>query len=167
MGVVGTFCQICGVATQHDHYVPMDGMFGIYRGGSGHEVCAPLVAFGPEHAWLKEAVGLRLRADQEPPILEGEIHDGRFEDSDEDDARVWDGIDERAALHKACWELAERPEVWKGARGDETLTSYQQQLFEFGKLVEDGLGWMLADPRSTSPEGRRNAERIRRLLSGR
>jgi hypothetical protein len=170
VGVLGTWCQICGIPVQQDHYVELDGMFGIYRGGESHEVCAPALPFAEEHEWLKDAVALRLSDAQDPVILEGRIHDGAVEKIDGDsydDGMVMDGIEERAALHRACWELAGRPDSWDKLgprRKQEGLEIYQEQLFEFAGLVKDGKGWMLVDPRSDSDEARRNRVRIEALL---
>ena len=164
MGVMATYCQICGLPVQHDHYVPLAGMFGIYRGDADDE-CAPLVPFGPEHAWLKDAVAVRISDRQTAPVVEGEIHDGVVEVED-DDVFVMEGIDERAALHRACWDTAGRPEQWKQWEADAPapIEPYREQLFDFARMIADGHGWMLIDPRSDSADGRRSRERIRALL---
>jgi len=169
MGVTATFCQICGLPVQWNHYVDLDGMFGIWRGKPTD--FEPAVKFGPEHEWLKKAVGLCLRVGMEPRLIEGEVQDGSFEDENGesiDDGFVWDGLDDRAALHRACYEMAGSPESWEAL--DERvsprpeLEEYQQQLFEFEKFVADGHGWMLVDPKLDTPDGNRSRERIKKLL---
>ena len=169
MSVIGTWCQICGAPVQHDHCVEADGMFEIYR-GDGQDECKPAVNFGNEHRWLRDAVGLCLNAGQTPATIEGLVHDGTFEAADGSriaDGMVWDGLDDRAALHKACWELAAKPESWSALESlvyPQDFTSYYGQLFEFAALIRDGKGWMLADPTEASNDGRKNRERILAVL---
>src|SRR4051812_1988922 len=107
MGVFSTYCQICGLPVQHDHYVAADGIFYIWR-GDGDYGSEPAFAFGPEHAWLRDAVGLRLDDTDPDVIIEGLVHDGVFADYGSD-GFVMDGVDDRAALHRACWVLAGQP----------------------------------------------------------
>jgi hypothetical protein len=172
MGVVGTWCQVCGIPVQHDHYVELEGMLGIYREPGR---LAPAVPFGPEHAWLLRAVALRLQAadDAGAAAVLGVIHDGVIAPHDGSrcsDRFVWDGRDERAALHEACWELAGRPgdaSALDGLRPDDRLAPYQEQLFEFAALIADGHGFMLVDPRADTDDGRRNRARIDAILRGR
>lgn len=172
MGVFSTYCQICGLPVQQDHYVPaQDGdYFHIWR-GDGADACAPIVAFGPEHAWLRRAVGLRLDERPAAVVVEGLVHDGYFTDergNDRPDGEcVMDGLDERAALHAACWELAGRPGSWEALEHLEPPAGeapYRQQLFEFESFVADGHGWMLVDPAAEGPDGVRSRERIIALL---
>ncbi|MEQ1508412.1 MAG: hypothetical protein ABMB14_39645, partial [Myxococcota bacterium] len=153
MGVLGTNCQICGLPVQHDHYVPTDGwMLGIWRGpGTTH--CASAVAFGPEHDWLLDAVALRLGDRGEPAVVEGRVQDGVIRGLDGGslpDGFVCDGVDERAAVHRACWRIAGAPASWAAlaprvvaGADDVDLAPYCGQLFELAALVEDGHGWML------------------------
>ncbi len=93
MGVLSTYCQICGLPVQQDHYVALEdeGYFRIWR-GDGDDGCRPAVTFGPEHSWLREAVGLRLDDRVADVTIEGLVHDGIFEGSGSDDF-VMDGID--------------------------------------------------------------------------
>ncbi|MCW8139411.1 MAG: hypothetical protein KIT58_10965 [Planctomycetota bacterium] len=170
MGVIGTFCQVCGLPTQHDHYVPQpDGMLGIYRGGMPSQF-TPVVAFGPEHAWLERALGLALSAARTPAVIRGRCSDGSLEDADGapyPDGFVADGIDERAALHEACWRLAGEPASWDAlapAVRPHGLEAYQQQLFDLEALLADDAGWTLVDPDLDAPEGRRSRARISDLL---
>jgi hypothetical protein len=166
MGVMSTYCQICGLPVQHDHYVPIEGMFYIWR-GDGRDEHGPAVVFGPEHSWLRRAVGVRL--EEEQPIdsaLEGVVHDGIIE-GDEDEDWVMEGVFSRAALHGACWALAGRPssfEALEHLEPPEAEEPYRQQLFDFESFVADGHGWMLVDPDDDSPDGRRSRERIVTLL---
>lgn len=162
MGVVGTYCQICGLPVQHDHYYPMDSMWGIYRGDPDQKNDS-LLAFGPEHDWLKQAVGLRRRPKQEPAIIEGLVQDGIFLDSDDEDAMVFDGHDLRVALHAVCYEMAGRPDIWKPAGPNvmfEKLKPYQEQLFDLAQLLDDKLEWMLIDPRLSTEAAKKSLERI-------
>jgi hypothetical protein len=177
MGVFASYCQVCALPVQHDHYVPMNGMYYINRGKP--EDPNFVVRFGPEHAWLKDALALRLNEEQEPILLEGEIHDGGIErpsgegDGEEaaydfEDAFVADGVEERAALHRVCWELAGKPQTWAHPSELEApaeLRPYRHQLFQFKELMEAGSGWMLVDPRLDSADGRRSRERILALLA--
>lgn len=169
MAVIGSWCQICGIPVQQDHYVELDGMLGIYR-GDGHDSFTPAVCFGSEHRWLREAVGLRINTSQSPPIITGLVHDGAFESPDESrqpNGFVWDGLDERAALHEACWTLAGKPECWTALADPaptQYLRPYQGQLFDFAALVREQNGWMIVDPREPSADGQRNHDRILGLL---
>ena len=147
MGVVGTFCQLCGMPTQHDHYVPTGGMLKIYRGaqpGGGHD-WAPgetPFAFGPEHAWLLDAVVLPW---DEERVLRGAIEDGVIDDGEGDPVMVWDGGDDGLALHHACWELQGSPRsTGPAVRANDThawtmVEGYHEQLFEFAELARDGM----------------------------
>jgi hypothetical protein len=169
MGVLSTYCQICGLPVQQDHYVSLEGegYFRIWR-GDGDDGCDPAIAFGPEHAWLRRAVGLRLDDTVPDVIVEGLVHDGAFEDSGFDDF-LMDGIDERAALHRVCWEMAGAPDTWEPLARHEppaAQEAYREQLFAFDLFVADGHGWMLADPAAETPDGRRNRQRITEILTG-
>jgi hypothetical protein len=167
MGVTATYCQLCGLPVQHDHYVPLEGgMLGIFRGGESDQF-TPVVAFGPDHEWLRDAVGLRLDAEQEPPLISGAVHDGEFDDRGPD-GFVWDGLDQRAALHRLCFVAAGKPDRWPMNTKivpPLNLEPYQQQLFDFAALVKDGLGWALVDPRRPTDEGRRSRERVDRAAA--
>jgi len=164
MGVTASYCQVCGIPVQQDHYVPMGGMFAIYRGEPEDGHCEPAVPFGGEHGWLKRAVAVAVRDGQAPAVAHGEIHDGYLEGLE--DGMVWDGFDERAALHEACWEMAGKPERWtrQWTIDGSALEKYCEQLFEFEQLVADGLGWMIVDPRFDSADAQKNRARIVDLL---
>ena len=166
---MSTYCQICGLPVQHDHYVPAeDGdYFHIWR-GDGSDACEPIVAFGPGHAWLRQAVGLPFDDRSGETPVAGAVHDGYLTDG-EDDFDVTDGFGDRVALHGACWRLAGRPIAWEPLEHLEPPAEeepYRQQLFDFDAFVADGHGWMLVDPDADSPDGRRNRRRIVELLSG-
>ena len=159
MSVMGTTCQICGMPVQHDHYIAASGMSGIYRGASGET--QPLFVFGREHDWLRKALALRLSDDEKPQIMEGEVHDGTLESRNQS-CMVMKGVDERAAVHRVCWELAGKRE-WKFLKNvhpAEDLKPYMHQLFDFNALQADQKGWMLVDPRLDTPDGVRNKARI-------
>ncbi len=169
MGVIGTYCQICCVAVQHTHYVRLAGeMHGIYRGADKSKQFEPAVAFGSEHDWLCQAVGLRCSAEVEPAAIFGAVDDGWFE-GDDDSRCVGSGREERAALHRCCWDLARKPQIWdrvEGEAGGPDVAPYQGQLFDFAQLIADRKGWMLVDPRLDSPEAQRNRARILKLVQG-
>jgi hypothetical protein len=168
MGVFSTYCQICGLPVQHDHYVAAEGYFHIWR-GDGDDESDPAFAFGPEHAWLRDAVGLRLDDADPDVIIEGPVHDGMFEDSGSVHF-VMDGVDDRAALHRTCWALAGQPDTWEplsDLQPPATEARYRQQLFEFAAFATDGHGWMLVDPAADSLEGSRSRQRIEELIADR
>lgn len=174
MAVFATYCQVCGLPVQQDHYVPADGggYFHIWR-GDGDDACGPAVAFGPEHAWLRDALGLRIKdGTLLAPTVAGIVHDGDLESprGRHFGAHLSDGEgDGRMALHAACWRLAGEPTSWNEAldhlrdlpEGEEW---YREQLFDFEPFVADGHGWMLTDPESETPEGARNRRRILALI---
>lgn len=168
MGVVSTYCQICGLPVQHDHYVP-DGATGgwlIWRSRTDSDV-APAVALGPEHDWLRRAVGLRLDDSEPQTIVEGDVHDGVLECAG-GLTFVWDGLDDRAALHRYCWEAAGSPGTWQPLAGLELPAAeepYRRQLFDFAAFVADGHGWMLVDPAGGTDAAHRSRRRITDLLA--
>jgi hypothetical protein len=168
VGVFATYCQICGLPVQQDHYVPMEigSMFYIWR-GDGSNACDPIIPFGPEHAWLRRAVGLRLDERRAEIVVEGLVHDGNIEGGGDDD-NVIDGVgDYRAALHSACWHLADRPATFEPLEHLELSAEeeqYRQQLFDFEAFVADGHAWMLVDPESDTPDGLRSRRRILAIL---
>jgi len=172
MGVVGTYCQLCGLPTQHDHYVPTkSGMLKIYRGSSdngGHrwEADERPFPFGPEHAWLNDAVALPW---DEAKVLHGAIEDGILE-AGEDSCMVFGGADDGLAFHRTCRELQGSPHSTDPAvSASETylwslVDGYHEQLFEFTELKADGKAWMLNDP-STDARSRARIEAL--LAAGR
>lgn len=175
MGVLSTYCQICGLPVQQDHYVPAEGggYFHIWR-GDGHDECAPIIDFGPDHAWLRDAVGLRY--DESSLLMatvSGLVHDGDLESPAGPlfGADLMDGEgDERVALHAACWELAGRPSSWEALGHDRGLPVehevYRQQLFDFAGFVSDGFGWALVDPGLDGGDGLRSRRRIVGIVGG-
>lgn len=175
MGVFATFCRLCGLPVQHDHYVesPAMGMLKIYRGGEengGHtwEADETPFVFGPEHAWLREAVGV-LNWGEGERILRGAVSDGALAGPD-GEAFVGRGDEEYLAYHQVCWEMAGRPEnpaacpqlegTWMWCQ----VAPYQGQLFDFVELRADGRDWMVVDPRGDSPQAQRSHTRIERML---
>jgi hypothetical protein len=137
MGVLSTYCQICGLPVQQDHYVPAKdgGYFHIWR-GDGDDACPPAVDFGPERAWLRDAVGRAA------------LH------------RVcWD----MAGRPDAWAPLADLQPPAAQERYRQQLFEFG----EFGEFVADGHGWMLADPAAADPDGLRNGQRIRANLGDR
>lgn len=161
MGVFATYCQLCGLPLQHDHYVREAGgsMLKIYRGSSGgsEHIWAPgeeVFKFGPEHAWLEDTVGLPL---DDGPLLRGRVEDGDLIDAKTGvESFVADGIEEHIAFHARCWEMMGSPKTAEEAiRGIETpgwsiVEPYQAQLFAFSKFRDDGHGALLADPAGSS-----------------
>lgn len=160
MGVHATYCQLCGLPAQHDHYVPEagGGMLKIYRGespGGGHtwadgETPFP---FAAEHAWLRDAVALCVRPER---VLRGTLTDGVLTQAGGAREYVGDGADDALVFHHACWARVGRPQAWgeartaRGTHGFAQVEPYHGQLFEFAELASDGKAWMLEDP-ATSP----------------
>ncbi|MBR7834461.1 hypothetical protein KDL01_14395 [Actinospica durhamensis] len=174
MAVIGTYCEICGLPVQLDHYVPMPGGgFWIWREDDTRS-CDPVIEPGPELAWLSHAVALPWDS-PEPwggnvlphPVVEGRVQDGCLESADGESVGVFPDIDDHGAAHHACWHLAGRPDSWRSLP-DLTppiaLQKYQQQLFEFQALIDDGHAWMLTDPHADTPDGKRSRGRILDLL---
>ncbi|HEV2343488.1 MAG TPA: hypothetical protein VGS97_05290 [Actinocrinis sp.] len=179
MGIMPTYCQICGLPVNFDHYLPQDdGTLYIWRGDEGEggdededKAREPAIAFGSQHAWLRRAVGLDFGDGPavEPP-MEGEVHSGYLEPDDEqrEGQYVMDGAFDVAAVHRACWVLAGHPDSFKPLEHlqlPEAEEPYRGQLFEFAAFVADGHGWMLVDPDEDSPDGRHSRQRIIALLS--
>jgi hypothetical protein len=158
MGVHATFCQLCGLPTQHDHYVEArGGGFNIYRGSmenGGHDWAAQVhqpFAFGPEHAWLRDAVGL-LRDDE--AVVRGTVEDGGLLDpKTEEEIFVSDGDEDALVFHHFCWDLMGCPvNPEHAARGTSQLgwaqlAPYQEQLFEFAAYATEGKAEWLKDPK--------------------
>ena len=169
MGVMGTYCMICGVAVQHDHYVDTDrpNVYEIYRNKPYNTRSA--FDFGPEHEWLKRGVALPEQPEDPEPV-KGEIEDGALNGDDDEPYFVMDGVDDYGAVHEACWELAGRPAGYENLRhlrwlhGVTLLTQYQEQLFDFPGVERDHKTWLLADPAARQMEGGRNRARIQALL---
>lgn len=167
MAVIGTYCEICGLPVQLDHYVPApDGGWWIWR-DDGSADCDPVIAFGADHAWLSRAVALPWDETLPEPVVEGAVHDGCLETTDGDEIGVFPDIDDRGAAHYTCWQLAGRPNTWQALKDvppSKNVEKYQQQLFDFQACVDDGQSWMLADPGADTPDGRRSRQRILDLL---
>lgn len=170
MGVSATYCQLCGLPVQHDHYVPEagGGLLKIYRGSSpgGGHAWAPGEApfpFGAEHAWLRNAVALCPRPDR---VLRGTCCDGVLTQASGAHEYVGDGAEDGLVFHHACWERLGRPQAWadaRTARGTHAFAQvapYQEQLFEFAELAADGQAWLLEDPATSA----RSAERLAALV---
>ncbi|MGC4121892.1 MAG: hypothetical protein QM765_46390 [Myxococcales bacterium] len=178
MGVFATLCQLCGLPVQHDHYVPSaSGTLRIYRGaapGGGHDWTVEgrqPFAFQPEHAWLMDAVGVPFESGE---VVRGSVTDGRLaptgSTSEAGGIFVGDGKEEALALHHACWELMGKPATaaqaitGRGTYGWAMVEPYQEQLFEFGEVVQDGQGALLVDPRGDSAEARASRARIEKTI---
>jgi hypothetical protein len=175
MGVTGTFCVVCGLPVEHDHYVPSSGMFKIYRGsrpGGGHEwePDEDPFRFGPEHAWLRACVA--LSDDPAVPPRHGTVEDADLTvTGTSEQVFVADEPGELAPLHAHCWRLLGQPgssaqlPVLGGSHTGALLARYQQQLFDFRELRDDGKGWMLEDPTGSSSGAARSAARLRALIA--
>jgi hypothetical protein len=172
MGVMGTFCQICEMPVQHDHYFPLEpeSLWGIYR-GKDPSSSKGFITFGPEHDWLKDAIGLKIKPEQSPIFIECPVEDGVFyvaqsgEQPTEpcENVFVFEGNEERMAMHRVCYELAGHPECWSPSGNipaSKILGPYKGQLFDFWTLMGNGLGWTMVDPSEPSAEGRQNRDRI-------
>lgn len=178
MGVIGTYCGLCALPVQHDHYVPEaegGGMLRIYRGslpGGSSAPWAPgedVFALGPAHAWLEDAVAVRLHGDG-PVLARGAVEDGHLRDRATGQAlSVGDGLDTYVALHHACWARMGSPPTRDGvvtafgSHGWAMVEPYQGQLFDFAELRDHGKGWMLVDPRGDGDEAKRSHARIDRM----
>lgn len=176
MGVTGTFCQLCGLPVQHDHYVPsgeMTGMLKIYRGdapnGGDWEENETPFRFGPEHEWLRDAVCL---PDGGGPVLRGAVNDGFFQDARTDEqVMVWDGDEEGRAFHARCWEALGSPSEIQaaptavGSHSWALIQPYHEQLFAMLDFARDGKAWALVDPTGSSDEAARSRARIERFVA--
>lgn len=159
MGVMGTYCRLCGLPTQHDHYVltPGTAVMKIYRQsspGGGHDFSPEddRFVFGPEHEWLKATVAVPREA-IEGPVLHGSVSDGELVQEDGSaGAFVAEGNEDRYAFHRTCWEALGRPadlsQVTPSAGTFDwaLVEPFQQQLFELQVLRDQGKAHMLADP---------------------
>jgi hypothetical protein len=124
-----------------------------------------VVAFGPEHAWLRDAIALPFRGDE---VLRGPVEDGVLRDADKGKtAFIWEGDDEALAFHVSCWELMGSPRTaddaaqGRGLHAFAIIESYSGQLFEHHEFREHGFGWMLEDPRRSA----RSRERIEAIYA--
>jgi hypothetical protein len=167
VAVIGTYCGICGLPVQLDHYVD-DPAGGLWIWRERADYCEPVIAFGPGHAWLSRAVALCTDETLPAIPMAGTVHDGSLHVGDHGvEVSVLPGIDDWSAAHHTCWRLAGRPGNWQplaGVPAPEGLEKYQRQLFEFRAFIDDGHEWMLADPDAGTPDGRRSRQRILDLL---
>lgn len=171
MGVFGTFCQICALPVQHNCYVPHGEMYAIYRGTESYPETYPKPAFpfGPEHAWLRKAIGLRERPETEPKVVRGEVQDGTLETTDGGYYEVIPDEGDYLAIHEYCYGAAGEPEwaeiAWiEGSEFWQSLEPYHGQLFDFQGLMDKGLAWITVDPNSDTDDGRRSRGRIAQIL---
>jgi hypothetical protein len=190
MSVVGSYCCLCGLPLQHDHYVISPGDIGhflkIYRGcepSGGHEweKGERPFPFAAEHEWVAYAVGL-ARFDDEPSLLVGTVTDGRLTDAEGvHSAAVYSGCYDYAAFHQVCWQMMGSPrrasDAWYSVMDEERrslkgigtyewslIASYHEQLFDVFSLERDGRAWLLTDPRGTSPAAAHSRARIEAAL---
>jgi hypothetical protein len=168
--VIPTYCQICGLPLNFDHYVPQeDGTLYIWRDDDAW--CEPAIAFGAQHAWLRLAVGLSFvdGPSAEPP-LHGVVRNGFLEPHDDqlEGQYAMEGAFDLAVVHRACWVLSGRPDSFRPLEHLQLPADqepYRGQLFDFAAFVAHGHGWMLIDPNGYWPHAARNRERIIALLS--
>lgn len=163
MGVHATFCQLCGLPVQHDHYVPSaGGMLRIYRGaseGGGHdwtqEPQQPFAFDAQRHGWLREVVGVLCLG--ETGAVRGLVEDGGLAGEDGDELYVGDGNEDAMTFHAYCWERIGQPE-----RSDDAvhgggllawaqLEPWREQLFDFFGFAAAGFGEWLEDPSRHEP----------------
>ncbi len=156
MATIGTYCQICALPLQHDHYVPTEasGFFGVYSSGdTKNNEFEPLFQFGSSHSWLLAAVALPGEGNPKEPA-KGRVDSGGIEGADGEVYFVGDGLDEYAAVHEKCWELSGRPSSFDSIKhlrymhGWAALKKYHGQLFELKMFLEDEKAWMLEEPQS-------------------
>lgn len=172
MGVMATYCQLCGLPTQHDHYVqaargdlPGPPGYKIYRdpGSQTWERGERPFRFEKHHDWLCDAVAIMY---DDRRVLRGRIRDGALVSSDGGEEQwVGEGNDDGSVYHHVCWERlgCPKPDRFRASTNGSYELSfialYQGQLFDFHELRDDGLGWMLEDPR----ESARTAEHLDKL----
>lgn len=161
MGVHGTFCQLCALPVNHDHYVPTGGaLLKIYRGTTKYEQSwdegeSPF-PFTSDHAWLLRAVGIEHGTNK---ILRGTVTDGNLTDTASGDTTMpFEGDDDARTYHAYCYDALGSPTDSRApsARGTHAwslLAPYHEQLFELQLFADDNKAWMLADP-ATSPRSR-------------
>jgi hypothetical protein len=184
MGVTGSHCQLCRLPLQHDHYVRAANAshFKIYRGtggtekNGGHtwEAGERVVVFGPEHAWLTDAIGLG-RSDAGVALVEGPVSDGILTDRTTGaEVFVGEGDEDALTYHRYCWEqfgapreagAAHRSPRGHGTYGWAVIGAFGGQLFELAELIDGGLAWTLVDPRGDSPDATTSRARIAGLLA--
>lgn len=163
MGVFATYCMVCGLPVQHDHYVATDreNFWAIYRSDNhppGH------FTFGPEHDWLLEGVAISI---EDGPHF-GSCSDGCLTAEHGKEYYVGSDYEDYMALHRYCWEAAGEPRDYnliyhyKYSFERSFLKRYQEQLFAFAECCEQGDGWLLIDPRSSA--GKRNRDRIQDII---
>jgi hypothetical protein len=163
MGVHATFCAICGLPVQHDHYVATEkqDMWAIYRSDNRPQGHFP---FLPEHDWLLRGVAINT---EEGPFF-GTCEDGALIDEDGESYYVGRDNEDYTALHAYCWRAAGQPtdydqmSHYQYAYDRTFLSKYQEQLFDFFQCARNDDGWLLLDPEH--PDGARNKARIEALL---
>ncbi len=179
MGVSSTYCQLCALPAQHDHYVPSAaGHLRIHRGSlpaGGHDWDEPLetsrpFAFGAEHAWLRDVVVVQGG----PRPLRGFVEDGVFVDRESGaKAYVFEGDEEGVTLHHACWQLLGAPTApaetlrGRGLLAWARVDAYRGQLFEFATWESDGKAGWLVDPTGDSPAAAASRRRISDMAEAR
>ena len=156
MGVMTTWCQLCGLPCEHTHYVPTDeGMlftisYGSENPRSSGEEDGPF-AFDASHRWLRQVVGLRQFGDG-PKVIHGIVEEGFLHYDGNKLAEVFQDGEEYLPLHRMCWELSGKPveAAWfapaRSLHERVILEIYQRQLFDFHQFAKRGHAWMLADP---------------------
>ena len=163
MGVRASYCLVCGLPIQHDHYVATEreDMWEIYRSDNKPDGHFP---FTDAHSWLLR--GVAVKEDDGPYY--GSCEDGALL-ADGEEYYVGDGYEDYLAMHDTCWKAAGQPrdynEIYRCKYSYEAtfLKKYQEQLFDFAKCVADGAGWVLEDP--NHPEGEENRKRIERAVA--
>lgn len=166
MGVTGTYCLVCGLPVQHDHYVPTERehFFAIYRHDNQPHGHFP---FGPEHDWLLQAVGV---SERDEPLF-GRCEDGVLGNSEQEGYFVGDGWEDACAFHVYCWEGAGQPRHYGQVAPFQEHTQmaiakpYQGQLFDFFQCSADGNSWILQDP--NTEDGQQSRDRIDAILKSR
>lgn len=146
---------------QHDHYVKSeDSMYlKIYRGPDDESA----FDFKPEHEWLKAAIALDWEGEVEG---RGPCSDGAIEPEDGECFFIGEGFEDSIGIHETCWKLSgEKLDVPTlqalcGLESEPKMLKYQQQLFDFVALKEDGYEWMLEDPAVSERNRSRILQRI-------
>mmetsp|Transcript_8736 Transcript_8736/g.12126 ORF Transcript_8736/g.12126 Transcript_8736/m.12126 type:complete len:174 (+) Transcript_8736:21-542(+) len=161
MGCFSSYCQICGVATNHHGLVPMGNrMYKIYR-GEANETEKPYPFVSINHDWLKRCVAIPLESDGSP--LLGNVCDGDLTTNDGQVIDVEDGVGEAVVVHEACWNLAGRGDystfahVAESSAWKEIEEKYHKQWFPWNEISDPII---LLDPTVCE----RNRERILSML---
>jgi len=117
-------------------------------------------------------IALPWKSDASSPVLHGSVEDGHFTNADNsnDCYSIVDSFD-RAAIHEACWKLANEPQcaeellAFNKLHSYVCLSKYQEQYFDYPLLKKDLRLWMLEDPFGESEGAEKSKTRILNIIS--